>query len=233
MSNQIFRPGPGTPPPGFPTADAATPVTSSAPPSPPSWLTGRGELVVAVLVLAIAVFLTVGIVTMDVPEGSGAPGPQFFPTIVAGMLYVLSVLLAVQVVRAPRPVDGDSNVSRVGMSSDMLADLGDIDTTSEIRVVRSSVHPSTATKIGLTDWKTTGIVLASVVAFILILQPVGWLISAAALFWALARALGSRRPVFDIGVALILSSSMQLAFSAGLGLTLPSGILTGVLSWIS
>ena len=233
MSDQIFRPGPGTPPPGIPTADAAIPVTPAVPPAPRSWLTGRGELLVAVLVLAIAVFLTVGIVTMDVPEGSGSPGPQFFPTIVAGMLYVLSVLLAVQVVRAPRSVDGDSNVSRVGLSSDMLADLGDIDTTSEIRVVRSSVHPRTEKKIGLTDWKTTGIVLASIVAFILILQPVGWLISAAALFWALARALGSRRPVFDIGVALIFSSCMQLAFSAGLGLTLPSGILTGVLSWIS
>jgi putative tricarboxylic transport membrane protein len=39
--------------------------------------------------------------------------------------------------------------------------------------------------------------------------------------------------VFDIGVALIFSSFIQLAFSAGLGLNLPSGILTGVLSWIS
>nr|WP_052542726.1 tripartite tricarboxylate transporter TctB family protein [Cryobacterium roopkundense] len=196
-------------------------------------MAGRSELVVSALVLAIAVFLTVGIVTMDVPEGTATPGPQFFPTIVAGLLYVLAVLLAVQVVRAPRPVDGDSNVSRVGMSSDMLNDLGDIDTTSEIRVIRSSVHPATKKKIGLTDWKTTGLVLASVIAFILLLQPLGWLLSAAALFWALSRALGSRRPMFDIGVSLIFSSCMQLAFSAGLGLTLPSGILTGVFSWIS
>ncbi|WP_104133998.1 tripartite tricarboxylate transporter TctB family protein [Cryobacterium sp. Y62] len=226
-------------PPASTVTDAAASVTVGPAPSPQpaqppqSWLAGRSELVVAAMTLGIAVFLTVGIVTMDVPEGAGSPGPTFFPIIVTGLLYVLAVLLAVQVVRAPRPVDGDSNASRVGVSSDLLNDVGDIDTTSEIRVIRSTVHPKTAAKIGLTDWKTTSIVLASVIVFVLVLQPVGWLLAAAALFWALAWALGSKRPVFDIGVSLIFSSCMQLAFSAGLGLTLPSGILTGVFSWIS
>jgi putative tricarboxylic transport membrane protein len=197
---------------------------------PVRWLTGRSELVVSVLVLGLAVFLTVGTVTMDVPEGSGTPGPQFFPTIVAVLLYVLAVLLAVQVIRAPRVVDGDNSV---GLSADLLRDIGDIDTTSEIRVVRDSVRPVTRRRIDATDWRTTGFVFGALIVFVLILQPVGWLLSAAALFWLIARALGSRRPVFDIGVALIFSSFIQLAFSAGLGLNLPSGILTGVLSWIS
>lgn len=197
---------------------------------PASWFTGRSELIVSVLVLGLAVFLTVGTVTMAVPEGSGTPGPQFFPTIVAVLLYTLAVLLAVQVIRAPRTVDGDSNV---GLSSDLLTDLGDIDTTSEIRVVRSSVHPATKKRIGATDWRTTGTVFGALVGFTLILQPLGWLLAGAALFWAIARALGSNRPVFDIGVAIIFSSCIQLAFSAGLGLNLPSGILTGVLSWIN
>jgi putative tricarboxylic transport membrane protein len=197
---------------------------------PVRWLTGRSELVVSVLVLCLAVFLTVGTVTMDVPEGSGTPGPQFFPTIVAVLLYVLAVLLAVQVIRAPRTVDGDNTV---GLSADLLRDIGDIDTTSEIRVVRDSVRPVTRRRIDATDWRTTGFVFGALIGFVLILQPVGWLLSAAALFWLIARALGSRRPVFDIGVALIFSSFIQLAFSAGLGLNLPSGILTGVLSWIS
>jgi putative tricarboxylic transport membrane protein len=197
-------------------------------PEPTRWLTGRSELVVSVLVLSLAGFLTWGTVTMQVPEGSGTPGPQFFPTIVAGMLYVLAILLAVQVIRAPRAVDGDNIV---GLSADLLKDIGDIDTTSEIRVVRDSVRPARRRRIDATDWRTTGYVFGALVGFVLILQPVGWLLSAAALFWLIARALGSRRPVFDIGVALIFSSFIQLAFSAGLGLNLPSGILTGVLSW--
>jgi putative tricarboxylic transport membrane protein len=195
-----------------------------------SWFTGRSELVVSALVLALAVFLTIGTVTMEVPEGSGTPGPQFFPTIVAVLLYVLAVLLTVQVIRAPRAVDGDSNV---GLSPDMLRDIGDIDSTSEIRVVSQSVRPTPSRRIDATDWRTTGYVFGSLVGFVLILQPVGWLLAASALFWALARALGSKRPVFDIGVAVIFSSFIQLAFSAGLGLTLPSGILTGAFSWIS
>jgi putative tricarboxylic transport membrane protein len=197
---------------------------------PVRWLTGRSELAVSVLVLGLAVFLTVGTVTMNVPEGSGTPGPQFFPTIVAVLLYALAVLLAVQVIRLPRAVDGDNTV---GLSADLLRDIGDIDTTSEIRVVRDSVRPATRRRIDATDWRTTGFVFGALIGFVLILQPVGWLLSAAALFWVIARALGSRRPVFDIGVAVIFSSFIQLAFSAGLGLNLPSGILTGVLSWIS
>ncbi len=201
--------------------------------APPRWWYGRSELIVSGLVLALAVFLTWGTVTMVVPEGSGTPGPQFFPAIVAALLYVLAVLLSVQVLRAPRMVDGDSNASRVSLSPDMLADIGEIDTTSEIRVVRASVRPATKSSIGLIDWKTTGLVLAALIGFVLLLQPVGWLLSAAALFWVVARALGSQRPAFDVGVALIFSSCIQLGFSAGLGLTLPSGILTGALSWIS
>jgi putative tricarboxylic transport membrane protein len=197
---------------------------------PVRWFTGRSELIVSVLVLGLAVFLTVGTVTMAVPEGSGTPGPQFFPTIVAGMLYLLAILLAIQVIRAPRTVDGDSNV---GLTTDLLTDIGDIDTTSELRVVRSSTRPTTRRRISATDWRTTGYVFGALVGFVLILQPVGWLLSASALFWAIARALGSRRPVFDVGVSVIFSSFIQLAFSAGLGLNLPSGILTGVLSWIN
>jgi putative tricarboxylic transport membrane protein len=203
------------------------PVTATA---PARWLAGRSELVVSVLVLGLAAFLTVGIVTMQVPEGSGSPGPKFFPTIVASLLYVLALLLAVQVIRAPRTFDGDDPV---GLSADLLKDIGDIDTTSEIRVVQHSVRPARERRIGATDWRTTGYVFGALVAFVLILQPVGWLLAASALFWLIARALGSLRPVFDIGVAVIFSSFIQLAFSAGLGLNLPSGILTGALAWIS
>ena len=48
----------------------------------------------------------------------------------------------------------------------------------------------------------------------LLLDPVGWIIAAAVLFWGVAYALGSRRPVFDIGVRLVMSSVIQLIFGA-------------------
>ncbi len=49
------------------------------------------------------------------------------------------------------------------------------------------------------------------------------------LFWIISYALGSKRKLFDFGVAIIFASCTQLAFSAGLGLNLPSGFLGGIL----
>ena len=79
-----------------------------------------------------------------------------------------------------------------------------------------------------TDWKSLGLVFGAFLAFALLLIPVGWLLSAAVLFWGVSRALGSRRPLFDVGLSLVFSSCIQLAFGAGLGLNLPGGILEGI-----
>ncbi|WP_458779723.1 tripartite tricarboxylate transporter TctB family protein [Arthrobacter sp. D3-16] len=78
------------------------------------------------------------------------------------------------------------------------------------------------------DWKSLGLVFASFLAFALLLIPVGWLLSAAVLFWGVSRALGSKRPLFDLGLSLVFSSCIQLAFGAGLGLNLPGGVLEGI-----
>ncbi|OZC87168.1 hypothetical protein CH254_15920 [Rhodococcus sp. 06-412-2C] len=75
-----------------------------------------------------------------------------------------------------------------------------------------------------TDWKALGIVVGSFVVFVAILQPLGWIVSAAVLFWGVAHGLGSTKPRTDIVVALGASCAVQLAFSAGLGLRLPAGI---------
>ena len=155
---------------------------------------GRSELVMAGLVLALAIYLTVGVVTMAVPEGAEAPGPQFFPTLLAGVLYALAILLAVQHFRSPvdgRPCDAGGNLG--------------------------------------SNWRALSTVLVAFAGFAVILQPVGWIVAAALLFWLVSRALGSRRTYFDIGLALVFACAIQVAFSAGLGLSLPPGFLEGVL----
>lgn len=206
------------------------------------WLRRRTELGFAAGVLALAIFLTVQILTMDVPSGVGSPGPRFFPTIIAGLLYVTGVLLAVTVIRNPRHTGPGAAGSSV--STDMLEDLGSIDDTGEIALVRTGERPrrrDTAAPTASTrtpgtdyipvDFRTVGMVLAGLVGFVLLLEVVGWLFTSAGLFWLVSRALGSKRPVFDIAVALITASVIQLAFSAGLGLSLPAGFLEGVLPW--
>lgn len=245
---------------------------SAAEPGSGRWWRQRTELGFAAGVLGIAVFLTFQILAMEVPEGVGSPGPKFFPTLIAGFLYVTGTLLAITVIRNPRHTGPGAAGSSV--STDMLEDLGGLDDTGEITVVRAGERPrrreatpaqsaaedkagdtavddeagdtgvddsQSAPSAGATarpgndyipvDYRTVGLILAGLVGFVVLLEPVGWLFTSAALFWVVSHALGSKRAVFDIAVALIVASFIQLAFSAGLGLSLPAGFLEGLLPW--
>lgn len=213
----------------------------------PRWFTGRSELFVAAAVIVLAVSMTIGVVTMEVPDGTAFPGPQFFPIIVTIFLYGVGLALAIVVMASPRRVHATGETTEV--STEMLEDLGSLDETSEIRVVspadmmaalesgRGEGAPPAADAVAQgpvgVDWKTLGITVAAIAGFIVVLPVVGWLISAAALFWVLAWAFGSTRPLFDIGLAVIISSVVQLAFGLGLGLSLPAGIMEGLFPWIS
>lgn len=198
----------------------------------PRWYTGRSELIVVAGLLVIAAGMTVGIVTMEVPEGTAFPGPQFFPTLVAGFLFTVAVALGVTVLVSPRRAHLADESTEV--STDMLEDLGRLDQTSEIRVVAPDAArvgaSAAATRV---DVVTVVLTVLAIAAFILLLPVLGWLLSAAGLFWSLTRIFGSRRPLFDIAVGVIVSSIVQLAFGAGLGLSLPAGILEGAFPWIS
>lgn len=78
------------------------------------------------------------------------------------------------------------------------------------------------------DWQAFAWVVGSFLAFAMLLDLLGWILAAGLLFWGVARGFGSTRPLFDVSVALLLSSTIYLIFAAGLGLTLPSGILGGL-----
>ncbi len=196
----------------------------------PRWYTGRSELVVVAGVFVLAGFLTYGTATMQVPADVAFPGPQFFPMLVSGFLWLAGVGLLVEVLRTSRRAHVADDP--VEISNEMLEDLGAIDETGEIRVVSPEDVASTS-KPAAVDGRTLGITVAALAGFIVVLPVLGWILSAAALFWAISWAFGSRRPLLDIGVSVIVSSLVQLAFGAGLGLSLPAGILEGLSPWIS
>ncbi|PDP88044.1 hypothetical protein CQJ94_07885 [Glycomyces fuscus] len=195
------------------TIPARTAEPAAPPPPRPSWWRGRSELLVCALVLGVAGFIAVQTAAMPVPPGTEPPGPRFFPTLVAIFMGATGVALAVQVLLRPaRPAAAPT----AGESPDAAADGTDASAPAgEQEPVRF-------------DWRCLGIVVASLAAFILLLQPVGWLLSAALLFFGVAYALGSRRFLFDAVLSLVFSSVIQLAFVAGLGLNLPAGILGGI-----
>ncbi len=164
---------------------------------------GRSELLVAPIVVGIGVCLLIATARMDVSSTANYMGPQFFPAVVGAMLVVLGGLLGVQVFLRTR--SGRAPTA----PSDSAAET---DTPSEG-----------------SDWKPLGITLTTLAAHALLLTTLGWIIAGALLFFGVSYALGGRKVLRDLGISFIVSSSVQVAFSAGLGLTLPPGILIGVI----
>jgi putative tricarboxylic transport membrane protein len=82
---------------------------------------------------------------------------------------------------------------------------------------------------GGSDWRTIAILVAAFVVNALTIESLGWAISGAILFWGSAFALGSRHYIRDAVIAIVLSVGSWYLFVLGLGVSLPVGILRGIL----
>jgi putative tricarboxylic transport membrane protein len=158
---------------------------------------GRSELGVALFLGALGLLVIVSALLL--PEGAvarGPVGPAAVPVVVGGLLVVVSVFLAVDVLRGGRgePEGGED------------IELG-----------------------GGTDWRTVAIVAAAFLANALLIEPLGWPVSGAILFWGAAFALGSRHYIRDAAIAVVLGVGSWYLFVLGLGISLPVGILEGIL----
>lgn len=71
---------------------------------------------------------------------------------------------------------------------------------------------------------TVGLVLQMV-----LMKPAGFVIASAVLFVAVAYAFGSRRFALNAAVGLVLCTATYVAFTRGLGLVLPAGLLAPLL----
>ncbi len=82
---------------------------------------------------------------------------------------------------------------------------------------------------GHSDWRTVAMLAAAFVANALLIESLGWPISGAILFWGSAFALGSRHYVRDAAIAIVLGVGSWYLFVLGLNISLPVGILEGIL----
>lgn len=195
------------------THPGTAPPAGPATPTARGFWHGRSGIVIAVVLAAFSTYLLVGIFDMDVPSGAAFPGPTFFPALIVAAGYLLSVLLAVFTIKNPDP----PKPPHYEFEEDLDPD------------VRAAAEKAAARKYATySDWSSVVVAISSFLLFALLMEPLGWIIAAAVLFWGMARAMGSRRPLFDISLALVVASLIQLAFGAALGLNLPAGILGGV-----
>jgi putative tricarboxylic transport membrane protein len=186
-------------------------------------VSGMAELVVPAILVAIAVFLIIGTANMVQPPSVQRPGPTFFPGIIIALLLVMAALSTVQTLRTVR-------ARRAGLLQDEQEAHLDADGDPIEEIPPDPPPGREPWPVGaVTDWRAVLTVLGSLVAFMVLLRPVGWIVAAAVLFWGVAYALGSRRPLFDVSVALVMSSVIQLTFGYLLGLNLPAGFLAGVM----
>jgi putative tricarboxylic transport membrane protein len=170
-------------------------VSSAAPGSTQE--EGRSELGVAVFLGAVGLLVVISAIML--PESRiarGPVGPAAVPIVVGTLLLIVSVFLAVDVLRGGRgePEGGED------------VELG-----------------------GGTDWRTVGLLAVAFLANALLIEPLGWPLSGAILFWGSAFALGSRHHVRNVVIALVLGVGSWYLFVLGLGISLPVGILKGIL----
>lgn len=67
------------------------------------------------------------------------------------------------------------------------------------------------------------------VAVIVLVDPLGWVITGTLLFAGAAAVLGNRHHVRNIVIGTTLSLISFYAFYSGLGIPLPAGVLDGIL----
>jgi putative tricarboxylic transport membrane protein len=79
------------------------------------------------------------------------------------------------------------------------------------------------------DWRTVGLLAGAFVLNALLIERLGWVISGALLFAMSAYALGNRHHVRGLAIGIAMSLSTFYAFAIGLGVSLPAGILQGIL----
>jgi putative tricarboxylic transport membrane protein len=82
---------------------------------------------------------------------------------------------------------------------------------------------------GGSDWRTVLMLAGAFLANAALIETLGWPVSGAVLFLGSAYALGSRHYVRDAVISVVLSVGTWYLFVLGLGITLPVGILKGIL----
>ncbi len=79
------------------------------------------------------------------------------------------------------------------------------------------------------DWRTLAVLFGAFLVNVLLIERLGWPVTGAVLFFGCAYALGSRRVVRDVVLAVVLSIGSWYLFFLGLDIELPVGVLNGIL----
>lgn len=162
------------------------------------------------------------------PTPNRAPGPKPGSLAVAAVVLGVAVYLTYGTVTMEVAASADSPGPRffptlVTVLAYCLVVALVVDAFRAHRSAAS--RPADPTPTTATDWRAVAGIVVTLAVFTALLRPLGWILAGTLLFYGVAMFLGSRRRVFDLGLALGVSCVIQLIFSAALGLNLPAGLL--------
>jgi len=80
-----------------------------------------------------------------------------------------------------------------------------------------------------TDWVTVAQLAAALLAYLVLLEPAGFVVASTILFTGAAYAMGSPRTARDFSCGLVMALVLYVGFTRGLDLQLPAGVLDGIL----
>jgi putative tricarboxylic transport membrane protein len=101
--------------------------------------------------------------------------------------------------------------------------------------LRTSILPDydlaeqAAAEEAMTHWGTTGLTALALVVYAFALNLLGYVVATSLFFPSVARVLGSKQPVRDFIIGVVLSVVIYVSFTRFLGVRLPAGILAGIL----
>jgi putative tricarboxylic transport membrane protein len=79
------------------------------------------------------------------------------------------------------------------------------------------------------EWRAVGFVAAGLLANVLLIGPAGFTVASVAMFVLVAHGFGSRRPLRDAAVALVLALAAFFGFARALGVNIGGGVVETLL----
>ncbi|WP_192252267.1 tripartite tricarboxylate transporter TctB family protein [Mesorhizobium silamurunense] len=81
-----------------------------------------------------------------------------------------------------------------------------------------------------TDWKAMGLVVAGLVANLLLIQPLGFTVASVVMFVLVCFGFGSRHPLRDALLGLVLALAAYFGFARALGVNIGAGLIENQLN---
>ena len=148
-----------------------------------------------------AAYLAAAFLISEPEGGYAAVGPRVFPIAIGIALVAVALWTACRAHRAAGAPSSGTAKAQAAPASDAA--------------------PPAA------DWRTAAPSVLLFLAYIMLLEPLGYLLATTAFIALEARLLGSRRWGRDLLAALAVTISVYALFSLVLGLRLPGGLLGG------